>query len=82
MVITSSPHTLSVVFGMRVSGSEEASPTFRRLRRRVWQGEAPSEPETTLKPSATDRMIRELADELLRQRPDNAVWHKRLNVAT
>jgi hypothetical protein len=82
MVNTSSPHTLSAVFGIRVAGSEETSLTFRRLRRRVWQGEAPSEPEATLKPSATDRVIRALADELLRQRPDYAVWHKRLNVAT
>ena len=73
---------LSVVPRIRVGGSEEASPTFRRLRRRVWQGEAPSEPEATLKPSATDRMIRALVEKLLRQRPDNAVWHKRLNVAT
>ncbi len=35
-----------------------------------------------VKPSVTDRMIHVLAVKLLRQRLDNAVWHKRLNVAT
>jgi hypothetical protein len=52
------------------------------LRRRFWQGEDPSKPEATSKPAVTDRMIRALAVKLLRQRVDNAVWHKRSNVAT
>jgi hypothetical protein len=73
------PHTLPAVLGIRVGGSEETS---CRLRRRVWQGEAPFRTGGTLKPTATGKVIRALADELLRQRPDNAVWHKRLNVAT
>ena len=83
MIVTSSPEMpLRKAKEKHLPCSEEASANLCLQRRRVWQGEAPSEPQATLKPSVTDRIIPALADKLLRQRLDNAVWHKRLNVAT